>query len=178
MDPRQQQVDEQFLMDMIAEGDGQGGNVDEQVDDGSNIDIYLNMSGDGCEPPSRDDDAAADQDANVHITTALLVFKLCLHPVLTCIQSMCMKFLQPSGSSSQQKKTKRGPTKKLEGRYIMTEVAPDGEPISPVAAAKKYIRQSGCIVRNHIPISFRLWKAYNSSEERDVVPKREKEWCW
>ena len=31
---------------------------------------------------------------------------------------------------------------------------------------------------DHIPISFRLWKAYNPSEERDAVPEREKEWCW
>ena len=65
-------------------------------------------------------------------------------------------FLYPSGSSSQQKKTKRGPTKKLEGRFIITEVGPDGEPIAPEVAAKKFIRQSGCIVRDHIPISFRL----------------------
>ena len=79
MDQRQQEADEQFLMDMIAQGDGQEGNVAEQVDDGSNTDIYLNMSGDGCEPPSRDDDAAADQQANVHITTALLVLKSYLH---------------------------------------------------------------------------------------------------
>ena len=40
------------------------------------------------------------------------------------------------------------------------------------------VRQSGCIVRDHIPISFRLWKAYNPSEQRDAVPEREKEWCW
>ena len=92
MDQRQQEADEQFLMDMIAQGDGQEGNVAEQVDDGSNTDIYLNMSGDGCEPPSRDDDAAADQDANVHITTALLVFKSYLHLVLTWIQYICMYF--------------------------------------------------------------------------------------
>ena len=75
-------------------------------------------------------------------------------------------------------KTKRGPTKKLEGRFIITEVGPDGEPIAPEATAKKFIRQSECIVRDHIPISFRLWKATNPSEERDVVPEREKEWCW
>ena len=93
MDPQQQEADEQFLMDMIAEGDGQEGNTAEQVDDGSNTDIYLNMSGDGCEPPSRDDEAAADQDANVHITTALLVFKSYLHLVLTWIRYMCMYFL-------------------------------------------------------------------------------------
>ena len=43
---------------------------------------------------------------------------------------------------------------------------------------KKFIRQSGCIVRDHIPISFRLWKASNPSEERDAIPEREKEWCW
>ena len=74
MDPRQQEADEQFLMDMIAEGDGQGGNVDEQVDDSTNTDIYLNMSGDGIEAPSiqddvavEQDDAAGEQSANVHI---------------------------------------------------------------------------------------------------------------
>ena len=73
---------------------------------------------------------------------------------------------------------KRGPSKKLEGQYIITEVAPDGEPIAPEAAAKKFIRQSGCIVRDYIQISFRLWKAYNPSEQMDAVPEREKEWCW
>ena len=76
MDPRHTDTeDEQFLLNMIGEGQG---DVAEQADDGSNTDIYLNMSGDGCEVPSGDDDAAADQDANVNMTTALLVFKLYL----------------------------------------------------------------------------------------------------
>src|SRR6185312_2233020 len=57
-------------------------------------------------------------------------------------------------------------------------VGPDGEPIAPEAAAKKFIRQSRCIIRDHIPIRLRLWKASNPSEERDAVPEREKEWCW
>ena len=86
--------------------------------------------------------------------------------------------MKPSGSSSQAKKTKRGPTKKLEGRFIITEVAPDGESIALEAAAKKYVRQCGCLVRDHIPISFMLWKANNPSEQRDAVPEREKEWLW
>ena len=90
MDQRQQEADEQFLMDMIAQGDGQERNAAEQVDDGNNTDIYLNMSGDGCEPPSGDDDAAADQDANVNITTTLLVFKLYLPLVLIWIRCICM----------------------------------------------------------------------------------------
>ena len=56
---------------MIAKGQG---DVAEQADDGSNTDIYLNMSGDGIEPPSiqDEDDAAAEQSANVHITTILI----------------------------------------------------------------------------------------------------------
>ena len=50
--------DEQFLLNMIGEDQG---DVAEQADDGSNTDIYLNMSGDGIEPPSIQDDAAAEQ---------------------------------------------------------------------------------------------------------------------
>ena len=57
--------DEQFLLNMIGECQG---DVPEQADDGRNTDIYLNMSGDGIEPPSIQDDAA-EQSANVHITS-------------------------------------------------------------------------------------------------------------
>ena len=58
---------------MIAEGQG---DAPEQADDGSNTDIYLNMSDDGNEAPSFQDDAAGEQSANVHITT-----------ILTCIEN-------------------------------------------------------------------------------------------
>ena len=74
MDPRHTDAeDEQFLLNMIAEGQG---DVPEQADDGSNTDIYLNMSGDGIEAPSIQDDAASEYSANVHITT-----------ILTCIEN-------------------------------------------------------------------------------------------
>ena len=78
MDPCQQTdaEDEQFLLNMIAEGGGAQGDAAEQADDGSNTDIYLNMSGDGIEAPSIQDDAAGEYSANVHITT-----------ILTCIES-------------------------------------------------------------------------------------------
>src|SRR6185312_3681467 len=70
MDPRHTDAeDEQFLLNMIAEGQG---DVPEQADDGSNTDIYLNISGDVIEPPSIQDDAAGEQSANVHITTILI----------------------------------------------------------------------------------------------------------
>ena len=78
MDPRQQTdaEDEQILLNMIAEGGGAQGDAPEQADDGSNTDIYLNMSGDGIEAPSIQNDAAGEQSANVHITT-----------ILTCIEN-------------------------------------------------------------------------------------------
>ena len=77
MDPRHTDAeDEQFLLNMIAEGGGAQGDAPEQVDDGSNTDIYLNMSGDGIEAPSIQDGAAGEYSANVHITT-----------ILTCIEN-------------------------------------------------------------------------------------------
>ena len=70
MDPRHTDAeDEQFLLNIIGEGQE---DVPEQADDGNNTDIYLNMSGDGIEPHSIQDDAAAEQSANVHITTILI----------------------------------------------------------------------------------------------------------
>ena len=70
MDLRHTDVeDEQFLLNMIAEGQG---DVPEQVDDGSHTDIFLNMSGDGIEPPYIHDDAVGEQSANVYITTILI----------------------------------------------------------------------------------------------------------
>ena len=83
MDPRQQTEaeDEQYMLNMITEGGAQG-DAPEQADDGRNTDIYLNMSGDGIEAPSIQDDAAAEEDdaageqsANIHITT-----------IFTCIE--------------------------------------------------------------------------------------------
>ena len=70
MDPRHTDAeDEQFLLNMIAEGGGAQGDGPEQADDGSNTDIYLNMFGDGIEAPSIQADAAGEQSANVHFTT-------------------------------------------------------------------------------------------------------------
>ena len=70
MDPRHTDAeDEQFLLNMIGEGQG---DVPEQADDGTNTDIYQNMSGDGIEPPSIQDDTAGEQSTNVHITTILI----------------------------------------------------------------------------------------------------------
>ncbi|RLM97919.1 hypothetical protein C2845_PM06G27780 [Panicum miliaceum] len=68
----------------------------------------------------------------------------------------CM--VKPSGLEKR-KRGKQGPIRKLEGRYIITEVAHDGEPMTHANAAGKYIRECGHLVRDHIPISFRLWKS-------------------
>ena len=61
---------------MIAEGGGAQGDAHEQADDGRNTDIYLNMSGNGIDAQSIQDNAAGEQSANVYITT-----------ILTCIEN-------------------------------------------------------------------------------------------
>jgi hypothetical protein len=76
------------------------------------------------------------------------------------------------------KRGKQGPTKIFEGRYIITEVAHNGEPMTPASAAGKYIWEYGRSVRDHIPISFRLWKSNNANEQSVVVPQRDKEQLW
>ena len=64
-------------MDIIASSSGATAHAEEadankQAGDASNTDMYLNMSGDGIEQSGDDD---ADQEANVYIMTAILLFK-------------------------------------------------------------------------------------------------------
>ena len=69
MDPQHDAMDdEQFLMDMIASGRGGAAYV-EEAGDGSNTNMYLNMSGHGIE---QHEDDAADQETNVYILTTIL----------------------------------------------------------------------------------------------------------
>ena len=74
MDPRHTDAeDEHFLLNMIGEGQG---DVAEQADDGSNTDIYLNMSGDGIEPPSIQDDLLLNKVLMYISQLYLLVLKI------------------------------------------------------------------------------------------------------
>ena len=58
---------------MIVEGCGAQGDAPEQADDGSNTDIYLNMSGDGIEPPSIQVHKRSSQQANYIVSLQLCV---------------------------------------------------------------------------------------------------------
>jgi hypothetical protein len=53
-------------------------------------------------------------------------------------------------------KSVRGPTKPLEGHYIIIEVNPNiGEPLLPKNNANKFVNHCGVIVRDRVPISVR-----------------------
>jgi hypothetical protein len=76
MDPREDEGCNQFLMNMIADGNVKeeeaGANAHHHVeeeeagdDDASNTNIYLNMSGDGIE---QSDDGSDQQTENVYIS--------------------------------------------------------------------------------------------------------------
>ena len=67
----------------------------------------------------------------------------------------------------------------MEGHTIITSLHPDGEPKSPKGVKTTVVNQCGCYVRDHIPISFKLWKKSKATDiDADVVPETEKEMLW
>ena len=49
---------------------------------------------------------------------------------------------QPS-AGQKRPRGKRGPVMKLEGRHIVTEIAPDGEPVAPAGIGRKFVNHCG-----------------------------------
>ena len=67
----------------------------------------------------------------------------------------------------------------MEGHTIITSLHPDGEPKSPKGVKTTVVNQCGCYVRDHIPISSKLWKKSKATDiDADIVPKTEKEMLW
>ena len=81
-------------------------------------------------------------------------------------------------SVSSQSKGRRRPTKKIEGRQVVTEVDADGCPSAPEAASTKFVNKCGVIVRARIPITTRLWKTSKPKEQLHAVPAHQKEMLW
>jgi len=64
----------------------------------------------------------------------------------------------------------------MEGHTIITSLHPDGEPKSPKGVKMTVVNQCGCYVRDHILISFKLWKKSKATDiDADVISKTEKE---
>ncbi|BAD52539.1 hydroxyproline-rich glycoprotein -like [Oryza sativa Japonica Group] len=73
----------------------------------------------------------------------------------------------------------RGAAKKLEGRHIITEVEEDGRPSAPAEAAKNYVRHSGWVVRDNVPVSMVYWRRTRArGDHESFVPDSEKEMLW
>ena len=53
----------------------------------------------------------------------------------------------------------------------------DGEPVEPKQVARKFISQSGVVLRECVPISIRKWKSTDPTEPH-VLPNTEKEMLW
>nr|ABA94455.1 transposon protein, putative, CACTA, En/Spm sub-class [Oryza sativa Japonica Group] len=73
----------------------------------------------------------------------------------------------------------RGAAKKLEGRHIITEVDEDERPSAPAEAAKNYVRHSGWVVRDNVPVSMVYWRRTRArGDHESFVPDSEKEMLW
>jgi hypothetical protein len=75
-------------------------------------------------------------------------------------------------------KSVRGPTKPLEGHYIIIEVNPNtSKPLQPKNNVKKFINHCRVLVRDRVPISIHEWK--NKDDPLiSFVFEREKDLLW
>ena len=84
-----------------------------------------------------------------------------------------------STTSMKSSKSVRGPTKPLEGHYIITEVDPNtDELLQPKNNAKKFVNHYGVLVRDRVPISVHELKQKKDDPLISFVSKRETDLLW
>lgn len=67
----------------------------------------------------------------------------------------------------------------MDGHTTITEVDEEGQPKAPAGIKTRLVNQCGYLVRESIPIKYRLWKKTKKTDRIDeIVPDSEKEMIW
>ena len=101
---------------------------------------------------------------------------LYIYALTTCINFQIL--FQASGSTKT--KQKRGSKRKMVGCTTIMEIdKATGEPLAPGKIKTTFVNQLGYLVRESVPIKYKLWKRNKVSDRpEDIVPDSEKDLLW
>src|SRR6266540_6282540 len=85
----------------------------------------------------------------------------------------------PETQASDEPKPRKGQgrNKMPVGRYVITRLSDAGVPIEPIQAVNKFKTACGVVIRDHIPIVFRVWSSH-AEDPAHLIPDDLKQSCW
>ena len=91
--------------------------------------------------------------------------------------NVSVKHPETQASDEPKPRKGRGRNKMSVGRYVIMRLSDAGVPIEPIQAANKFKTACGVVVRDHIPIIFRVWSGH-AEDPVHLVRNDLKQSCW
>ena len=91
--------------------------------------------------------------------------------------NVSVDYLETQASDVTKRRKGRGRNKMPVGWYVITRLSNAGVPTEPIQAATKFKTACGVVIRDHIPIVFRVWSGH-AEDPAHLVPDDLKQSCW